>query len=147
MLFISNWMVPAYFFQGVGTCADGRWEKVGEEPSPQNGSLSTILDLCPPRQEGDWRASLQLAGNNLFVLCPTLQLACLTWWTRHRKAPAIDLKNYKSEEAQINPANGESDLVESADLGDKEETGRITGCEQSHSCAWERTAKTPCKSL
>ncbi|KAM6398771.1 sodium/glucose cotransporter 4 isoform 1-T1 [Pluvialis apricaria] len=64
----------------------------------------------------------------LISLCtppiPEEKLACLTWWTRHRKAPAIDLKNYKSEEAQINPANGESDLVESGDLGDKEKTGR-----------------------
>ncbi|KAF1464965.1 Sodium/glucose cotransporter 4, partial [Pygoscelis antarcticus] len=52
---------------------------------------------------------------------PEEKLACLTWWTRHRKAPAIGLKNYKSEAAQINPAIGESDFVENADLGDKEE--------------------------
>ncbi|NXI55168.1 SC5A9 protein, partial [Chloroceryle aenea] len=51
---------------------------------------------------------------------PEEQLSCLTWWTRHRKAPAIDLKNYKSEAAEINPANGESDLVESGDSGSKE---------------------------
>ncbi|GAB0193145.1 sodium/glucose cotransporter 4 [Grus japonensis] len=59
---------------------------------------------------------------------PEEKLACLTWWTRHRKAPAIDLKNYKSEEAQINPANGESDLVESADSGDKEESAAKPPC-------------------
>ncbi|NXF42919.1 SC5A9 protein, partial [Oceanites oceanicus] len=51
---------------------------------------------------------------------PEEKLACLTWWTRHRNTPAIDLKNCKSEAAQINPANGESDLVERADSGDKE---------------------------
>ncbi|KAF1554115.1 Sodium/glucose cotransporter 4, partial [Eudyptula albosignata] len=55
---------------------------------------------------------------------PEEKLACLTWWTRHRKAPAIGLKNYKSEAAQISPANGESNLVESADSGDKEEAAK-----------------------
>ncbi|KAF1650144.1 Sodium/glucose cotransporter 4, partial [Eudyptes chrysocome] len=55
---------------------------------------------------------------------PEEKLACLTWWTRHRKVPAIGLKNYKSEAAQINPANGESNLVESADSGDKEEAAK-----------------------
>ncbi|KFQ45477.1 Sodium/glucose cotransporter 4, partial [Nestor notabilis] len=54
---------------------------------------------------------------------PEEKLACLTWWTRHRKAPAIDLKDYKSGAAQTNPASGESDLVESADSGDKQEAG------------------------
>ncbi|XP_076196362.1 sodium/glucose cotransporter 4 isoform X3 [Aptenodytes patagonicus] len=67
----------------------------------------------------------------LISLCtppiPEEKLACLTWWTRHRKAPAIGLKNYKTEAAQINPANGESDLVESADSGDKEEAVLIFG--------------------
>ncbi|NXJ62121.1 SC5A9 protein, partial [Rostratula benghalensis] len=59
---------------------------------------------------------------------PEEKLTRLTWWTRHRKASAIDLKNYKSEEAQINPANGESDLVEGADLSNKEETAAKPPC-------------------
>ncbi|NXK80160.1 SC5A9 protein, partial [Amazona guildingii] len=64
----------------------------------------------------------------LISLCtppiPEEKLASLTWWTRHRKAPAIDLKDYKSGAAQTNPANRESDLVESADSGDKQEAGK-----------------------
>lgn len=100
-----------------------------------------------PRKGDDWHASLGLMGNNLFVLCPALQLARMTWWTRHRKAPAIDLKNYKSAAAEINPANGEIVLVESADSGDKEEAGRVAVCEQAHSCAYECTAKISCRSF
>ncbi|KFU94448.1 Sodium/glucose cotransporter 4, partial [Chaetura pelagica] len=61
----------------------------------------------------------------LISLCtppiPEEKLSRLTWWTRHRKEPDIDLKNYKSEAAQINPDNRESDLVESADSGTAEE--------------------------
>ncbi|NXT89542.1 SC5A9 protein, partial [Anhinga rufa] len=48
------------------------------------------------------------------------KLACLTWWTRHRQAPAIEMTNNNSEAAEINPANGESALVESADSGEEE---------------------------
>ncbi|XP_051480813.1 sodium/glucose cotransporter 4 [Apus apus] len=68
----------------------------------------------------------------LISLCtppiPEEKLARLTWWTRHRKAPDIDLKNYKSEAAQINPANRESDLVESADSGTAEEAAPELPC-------------------
>lgn len=85
------------------------------------------LGSVPLKEGGDWHASLGLTGSNLFVLCPTLQLACLTWWTRHRKAPAIDPTNSKSEAAQIDPASGEGALVEGADPGDKEEAGRPPG--------------------
>ncbi|NWS15424.1 SC5A9 protein, partial [Pachyramphus minor] len=57
----------------------------------------------------------------LISLCtppiPEEKLSCLTWWTRHRKAPAMDLKNCKSEAAQIKPANRESNLVQSAESG------------------------------
>lgn len=141
-------MVPAFFSRvwAPGQKGGAPRESGGTTISPEWVSRHHLGSL-PPEEEGDWCASLGLAGNNLFVLCPPLQLACLTWWTRHRKAPAIDLKNYKSEEAQINPANGESDLVESGDLGDKEEAGKVAGCEQAHPCAWECTAKTSCKSL
>ncbi|NXD61587.1 SC5A9 protein, partial [Eolophus roseicapillus] len=70
----------------------------------------------------------------LISLCtppiPEEKLACLTWWTRHRKAPAIDLKDYKSVAAQINPTNGESDLIESADSGDKQEAAGKPPCWQ-----------------
>ncbi|KAM7107542.1 sodium/glucose cotransporter 4 [Ciconia maguari] len=68
----------------------------------------------------------------LISLCtppiPEEKLTCLTWWTRHRKAPAIDLKNYKTEAAQINPSNGEGALAESADSGDKEEAAAKPPC-------------------
>lgn len=65
---------------------------------------------------------------------PSFQLARLTWWTRHKKSPDIDLTNYKSESAQMNLANGEHDLVESADACSKEDAGRGPGCGQAHSC-------------
>ncbi|NWQ60270.1 SC5A9 protein, partial [Neopipo cinnamomea] len=68
----------------------------------------------------------------LISLCtppiPEEKLACLTWWTRHRKAPAIDLKSCKSEAAQISPTSGESDLVDSAESGDKEEAAAKPPC-------------------
>ncbi|NXM32377.1 SC5A9 protein, partial [Oxyruncus cristatus] len=59
---------------------------------------------------------------------PEEKLSCLTWWTRHRKAPAIDLKNCRSEAAEINPANTESDLVESAESGNKDEAAAKPPC-------------------
>ncbi|XP_042675923.1 sodium/glucose cotransporter 4 isoform X3 [Centrocercus urophasianus] len=74
---------------------------------------------------------------------PEEKLACLTWWTRHKKSPDIDLKTYKSGSAQINPANGEHDLVESADACSKEEAGRGPGCVQAHLCACECVTRTP----
>ncbi|NXU72732.1 SC5A9 protein, partial [Oreotrochilus melanogaster] len=68
----------------------------------------------------------------LISLCtppiPEEKLACLTWWTRHRKAAAIDLKTFKSEAAQIDSANGERDLVESADPGSREEPAAKIPC-------------------
>ncbi|NXK98595.1 SC5A9 protein, partial [Formicarius rufipectus] len=68
----------------------------------------------------------------LISLCtppmPEEKLACLTWWTRHRKGPAIDLKNYKNEAAQINPACGENDLVGRAESGGKEEAAAKPPC-------------------
>ncbi|KAM9379155.1 sodium/glucose cotransporter 4 [Phaethornis superciliosus] len=68
----------------------------------------------------------------LISLCtppiPEEKLACLTWWTRHRKAAAIDLKTFKSEAAQIDSANGERDLVESADPGTREEAAAKIPC-------------------
>lgn len=115
--------------------------------APEQVSQHCLGSVSPPKEGDDWHASLGLTGNNLFVLCPTLQLACLTWWTRHRKTPAIDLKYYKSEAAQINPANGENDLVESADSGNKEQAGRVAVCEQARSCACECTVQISCKSL
>ncbi|NXC28477.1 SC5A9 protein, partial [Campylorhamphus procurvoides] len=68
----------------------------------------------------------------LISLCtppvPEEKLACLTWWTRHRKGPATGLKNYKNEAGQINLANRDSDLVESAESGDKEEAAAKPPC-------------------
>uniref|UniRef100_A0A8C3RWQ3 Solute carrier family 5 member 9 n=1 Tax=Chelydra serpentina TaxID=8475 RepID=A0A8C3RWQ3_CHESE len=71
----------------------------------------------------------------LISLCtppiPEEKLASLTWWTRHRKAPAIDLVSYKSESAEVNPSVGESDgdepTWENVDSGSKEHGGRLAG--------------------
>lgn len=141
-------MVPAFFFfPGCGhLCRREVQESGGTNVAPQQVPQHS-LGLVPTKEGENWCATLGLAGSNLIVRCLSLQLTCLTWWTRHRRAPAIDLKNYKSEAAQINAANGESDLVESAGSGAKEEAGRVAGCEQAHSCACECTAKSSCKSL
>ncbi|NWS95454.1 SC5A9 protein, partial [Mionectes macconnelli] len=68
----------------------------------------------------------------LISLCtppiPEEKLSCLTWWTRHRKEPAVDLKSCKSEGAQISPANGESDLANSVESGDEEEAAAKPPC-------------------
>ncbi|NXC00548.1 SC5A9 protein, partial [Orthonyx spaldingii] len=68
----------------------------------------------------------------LISLCtppiPEEKLSSLTWWTRHRKAPAINLKNCGSEAAQINPAQREGDLATSAASGDKEEAAAKPPC-------------------
>ncbi|XP_074858375.1 sodium/glucose cotransporter 4 [Carettochelys insculpta] len=49
----------------------------------------------------------------LISLCttpiPEEKLASLTWWTRHNKAPPIDLVSQKSELGEVNPSMGESD--------------------------------------
>ncbi|NWR42147.1 SC5A9 protein, partial [Regulus satrapa] len=50
---------------------------------------------------------------------PEEKLDSLTWWTKHRKAPAITLNSSKGEETD--PEHGEKDLVETAAAGDKEE--------------------------
>ncbi|XP_068879461.1 sodium/glucose cotransporter 4 isoform X2 [Aphelocoma coerulescens] len=64
----------------------------------------------------------------LISLCtppiPEEKLDSLTWWTRHRKAPAINLKNCKSEAAQISPGH----LVEAAASGDTEEAAAKPPC-------------------
>lgn len=57
-------------------------------------------------------------------LCSTLQLDGLTWWSRHKKAPAIILHNSSSDAAEITPEDREKDLVETAASGDEEEAGR-----------------------
>ncbi|NWI45202.1 SC5A9 protein, partial [Picathartes gymnocephalus] len=68
----------------------------------------------------------------LISLCtppiPEDKLGSLTWWTRHRKAPAINLNNCRSEAAQINPEHGEKDLVETAASGNKEEEAARPPC-------------------
>ncbi|NXS89538.1 SC5A9 protein, partial [Erpornis zantholeuca] len=64
----------------------------------------------------------------LISLCtppiPEEKLGSLTWWTRHRKAPAINLKNCRSEAAQIDPEH----LVETEAPGDKEEAAAKPPC-------------------
>ncbi|XP_066181632.1 sodium/glucose cotransporter 4-like [Sylvia atricapilla] len=52
---------------------------------------------------------------------PEEKLDSLTWWTRHKKAPAINLESGKSEEAQSKAEDTEKDVVETAASGDKEE--------------------------
>ncbi|NXB02806.1 SC5A9 protein, partial [Cnemophilus loriae] len=68
----------------------------------------------------------------LISLCtppiPEEQLGSLTWWTRHRKAPAINLKNCRSGAAQINPEHRGRDLVTSAASGDEEEAAAKPPC-------------------
>ncbi|NWV04559.1 SC5A9 protein, partial [Ptilonorhynchus violaceus] len=51
---------------------------------------------------------------------PEEKLDGLTWWTKHKKAPAMDLVECRSDAAQTHPADKERDLVDSADSGDKE---------------------------
>ncbi|NXT61668.1 SC5A9 protein, partial [Chaetops frenatus] len=68
----------------------------------------------------------------LISLCtppiPEDKLGSLTWWTRHRKAPALNLKSCRSEAAQINPEHREKDLVETAASGNKEEAAARPPC-------------------
>ncbi|NXU38133.1 SC5A9 protein, partial [Drymodes brunneopygia] len=68
----------------------------------------------------------------LISLCtppiPEEKLSSLTWWTRHRKAPAINLENCRSEAAQINPEHREKDQLSSAASGDKEEAAARPPC-------------------
>ncbi|TRZ16069.1 hypothetical protein HGM15179_011040 [Zosterops borbonicus] len=52
---------------------------------------------------------------------PEEKLDSLTWWTRHKKAPAINLENGKSKEAQTKAEDREKDVVEPAASSDKEE--------------------------
>ncbi|KAI1236820.1 hypothetical protein IHE44_0015074 [Lamprotornis superbus] len=52
----------------------------------------------------------------------------LTWWTRHKKAPAIALNNCSSEAAEITPEDREKDLVETAASGTKEEAAAKPPC-------------------
>ncbi|NXL77025.1 SC5A9 protein, partial [Leptocoma aspasia] len=49
---------------------------------------------------------------------PEEKLDGLTWWTKHKKAPATNLEN--SEAAQSNPEHGEKELVETEASGNKE---------------------------
>ncbi|NWU45708.1 SC5A9 protein, partial [Hylia prasina] len=59
---------------------------------------------------------------------PKEKLDSLTWWTRHKKAPAIILENCKSEEAQTKAEDREKDLVETVASGDKEEAAAKPPC-------------------
>ncbi|NWX25225.1 SC5A9 protein, partial [Notiomystis cincta] len=68
----------------------------------------------------------------LISLCtppiPEEKLGSLMWWTRHRKAPAINLKNTKSEAPQVNPDERERDQVTIAVPRDKEEAAAKLPC-------------------
>ncbi|NXD22766.1 SC5A9 protein, partial [Spelaeornis formosus] len=59
---------------------------------------------------------------------PEEKLDSLTWWTRHRKAPAINLNNCSSEAAQTTPEHREKDLVETAASGNEEEAAAKPPC-------------------
>ncbi|XP_066049238.1 sodium/glucose cotransporter 4 isoform X1 [Chamaea fasciata] len=59
---------------------------------------------------------------------PEEKLDSLTWWTRHKKAPAIILENGKSEEAQTKAEDTEKDVVETAASGHKEEAAAKPSC-------------------
>ncbi|NXY30593.1 SC5A9 protein, partial [Pomatorhinus ruficollis] len=52
---------------------------------------------------------------------PEEKLDSLTWWTRHKKAPAINLENGKSEEAQTKAEVREKNVVKTAASGNKKE--------------------------
>ncbi|XP_005050118.1 PREDICTED: sodium/glucose cotransporter 4 [Ficedula albicollis] len=56
---------------------------------------------------------------------PEEKLDGLTWWTRHKKAPAI-IQN--SEAPEITPEDREKDLVENASPGDEEEAAAKPPC-------------------
>ncbi|NXO80189.1 SC5A9 protein, partial [Sitta europaea] len=58
---------------------------------------------------------------------PEEKLDSLTWWTRHKKAPAINLEDGRSE-AEITPEHGEKELVEAEVSGDKEEAAAKPPC-------------------
>lgn len=114
-LFSSSWMVPIFIPRVGGPVQggrEGRWE------IPQTG-LSITLDLCREclgsHIDRQWPVSL----------CSTLQLDGLTWWSRHKKAPAIILHNSSSEAAEITPEDREKDLVETAASDNEEEAGRV----------------------
>ncbi|NXX24878.1 SC5A9 protein, partial [Nicator chloris] len=68
----------------------------------------------------------------LISLCtppiPEEKLDSLTWWTRHKKAPAINLKSCRSEAAQTNTEHREKDLVETAAPGEEEEAAAKPPC-------------------
>ncbi|NWV63918.1 SC5A9 protein, partial [Malurus elegans] len=68
----------------------------------------------------------------LISLCtppiPEEKLDSLTWWTRHRKAPATDLKNCRNEAVQVSPEHRERDLVETAAAGEEEEAAAKPPC-------------------
>ncbi|NXR66469.1 SC5A9 protein, partial [Rhadina sibilatrix] len=66
---------------------------------------------------------------------PEEKLGSLTWWTRHKKAPAINLENCKSEAAQTKPEDREKDLVETASSLDKEEAAAKPPCWKTV-CLW-----------
>ncbi|XP_014726167.1 PREDICTED: sodium/glucose cotransporter 4 [Sturnus vulgaris] len=59
---------------------------------------------------------------------PEEKLDGLTWWTRHKRAPAIDPNNCSSEAAETTPEDREKDLVETADSGTKEEAAAKRPC-------------------
>ncbi|XP_005521350.2 PREDICTED: sodium/glucose cotransporter 4 [Pseudopodoces humilis] len=58
---------------------------------------------------------------------PEEKLDSLTWWTRHRKPPAINLKNDGSEAAETSE-HREKELVETAAPGDEEEPAAKRPC-------------------
>ncbi|NXC81031.1 SC5A9 protein, partial [Cercotrichas coryphoeus] len=59
---------------------------------------------------------------------PEGKLDGLTWWSRHKKAPAIIPNNSSSEAAEITPEDREKDLVETAAAGDEEEAAAKPPC-------------------
>ncbi|NXR81214.1 SC5A9 protein, partial [Pycnonotus jocosus] len=59
---------------------------------------------------------------------PEEKLDSLTWWTRHKKAPAINLEKGQSEAEETKPEEREKELVESAASGDMEEAAAKPPC-------------------
>lgn len=113
----AGWCQPSY--PGCGhLCRKGG--TVGVHPKQDSAPPWTCAPqggTCLGGHMGtDWQWSV--------YLCSTLQLDRLTWWARHKKAPAINLENGQGEAEETKPEEREKDLVETAASGDMEEAGR-----------------------
>lgn len=119
-LFNSSWMVPTFSPRVWALVQEGREGKWEITPNRTQHHLGPV-----PPQGGRWLGGhMGTDRQGSLSLCSPLQLDSLTWWTRHKKAPAINLENGQSEAEETKPEEREKDLVETAASGDMEEAGR-----------------------